>query len=211
MIWEGSRVCGVELEDGTACKADHVIVATTPDAAARILPDEMDEQRGFLASFPRTPIPLPVFFLDRPLNAEVCFYFGDPSEDRNFNMAVDQTARVPEMVPSGKAIVSAWAAYPKTEELIAQPDDELIGAALEDMEGSSPGSPGGWTTWRWFATDGGTPSIRPGSIRGSSTSATRPRRWRESRSSARPTEASTWRRRSCPRSAPWAGWKGGGG
>jgi predicted NAD/FAD-dependent oxidoreductase len=142
LIWEGSRVSGVELEDGTACKAHHVIVATTPDAAARILPDEMDEQRGFLASFPRTPIPLPVFFLDRPLDAEVCFYFGDPSQDRSFNMAVDQTARVPDMVPSGKAIVSAWAAYPRTEELIARPDDELIGAALEDMEVLLPGFSG---------------------------------------------------------------------
>jgi protoporphyrinogen oxidase len=142
VIWEGSRVSGVELEDGTACKAHHVIVATTPDAAARILPDEMDEQRGFLASFPRTPIPFPVFFLDRPLDAEVCFYFGDPSQDRNFNMAVDQTARVPDMVPSGKAIVSAWAAYPRTEELIARPDDELIGAALEDMEVLLPGFSG---------------------------------------------------------------------
>ncbi|MBW1685896.1 MAG: hypothetical protein JRS35_12645, partial [Deltaproteobacteria bacterium] len=40
--------------------------------------------------------------------------------------AVDQTARVPEMVPSGKAIVSAWAAYPKTVGLMGQPDDVLI-------------------------------------------------------------------------------------
>lgn len=142
VIWEGARASGVELEDGTVCRADHVIVATTPDAAARILPDEMEEQRGFLASFPRTPIPLPVFFLDRPLNAEVCFYFGDPSEDRDFNMAVDQTARVPEMVPSGKAIVSAWAAYPRTEELIGQPDDRLAETAVEDMERLIPGFSG---------------------------------------------------------------------
>jgi phytoene dehydrogenase-like protein len=142
VIWERARASGVELEDGTACKADHVIVATTPDAAARILPDDMDEQRGFLASFPKTPIPLPIFFLDRPLNAEICFYFGDPSEDRSFNMAVDQTARVPEMVPSGKAIVSAWAAYPKTEQLIGQPDDRLINTALVDMEKLIPGFSG---------------------------------------------------------------------
>jgi protoporphyrinogen oxidase len=118
------------------------MLITTPDAAARILPDEMDEQRGFLASFPRTPIPLPIFFLDPPLNPEVCFYFGDPSEDRSFKMAVDQTARVPEMVPSGKAIVSAWAAYPRTEELIGQPDDRLMEMALEDMEKLIPGFSG---------------------------------------------------------------------
>jgi protoporphyrinogen oxidase len=142
VIWEGTRASGVELEDGTACRADHVIVATTPDAAARILPDEMDEQRGFLASFPQTPIPLPIFFLDRPLSEEVCFYFGNPSDDRSFNMAVDQTARVPEMVPSGKAIVSAWPAYPKTVALIGQPDDRMIGTALEDMEKLIPGFSG---------------------------------------------------------------------
>jgi protoporphyrinogen oxidase len=142
VIWEGERVSGVELEDGTACGADHVLVATTPEAAARILPDDLDEQRGFLASFPRTPIPLPIFFLDRPLNPEVCFYFGDPSVDRYFNVAVDQTARVPEMVPSGKAIVSAWSAYPRTEELIRQPDDRLIDAALGDMEKLLPGFSG---------------------------------------------------------------------
>jgi hypothetical protein len=42
------------------------------------------------------------------------------------NLAVDQTSRVPDMVPSGKAIVSAWAAYPKTVGLMGQPDDVLI-------------------------------------------------------------------------------------
>jgi len=72
----------------------------------------------------------------------VCFYFGDPSEDRSFNMAVDQTARVPDMAPSGKAIVSAWAAYPRTEELIARADDRLIETALEDMEKLIPGFSG---------------------------------------------------------------------
>ena len=142
VIWEGGRTSGVELEDGTARKADQVIVATTPDAAALLLSDELETQREFLGSFPRTPLPLPIFFLDRPLNPEVCFYFGDPSRVRNFNLAVDQTARVPDMVPSGRAIVSAWSAYPKTVELIEQSDDDLIKTALSDMEELIPGFSG---------------------------------------------------------------------
>jgi len=139
VLWEGGRASGVEREDGTACRADHVIVATTPERAARILPDELKEQREFLASFPGTPLPLPVFFLDRPLDPEVCFYFGNPADDRDFNLAVDQTARVPEMVPSEKAIVSAWAAYPKTIDLMGQPDDVLIQTAADDMDRFIPG------------------------------------------------------------------------
>jgi protoporphyrinogen oxidase len=116
-----------------------VIVATTPEPAARILPDELSEQREFLASFPGTPLPLPVFFLDRPLDPEVCFYFGSPDDDRDFNMAVDQTARVPDMVPSGKAIVSAWAAYPKAAGLMDQPDDVLVRTAADDLGRIIPG------------------------------------------------------------------------
>jgi protoporphyrinogen oxidase len=139
LLYEGGKVIGVELESGSTHRAEHVIVAVTPDAAVRIVPDALDPQRQFFASFPHTPLPLPCFFLNRPLNAEIWNYFSDPSEQRDFEMAIDHTARVPEMVPSGKAIVSAWTAYPKSVELIEQPDDVVIKRAQNDLEFMIPG------------------------------------------------------------------------
>ena len=43
------------------------------------------------------------------------------------------------MVPSGRAIVSAWAAYPKTVGLAGLPDDVLIQTAADDLDRIIPG------------------------------------------------------------------------
>ena len=53
--------------------------------------------------------------------------------------AVDEHAKVPEMCPSGKAVLTGWSGHPMTLDLIDRPDDEVIGKAKEDIELMIPG------------------------------------------------------------------------
>jgi protoporphyrinogen oxidase len=72
LVMEKGRVVGVQMDgDGSVRKAGHVIVAVTPPAAARMLPDELDEQRRFMDSILYHVLPMPIFFLDRPLRKDV--------------------------------------------------------------------------------------------------------------------------------------------
>lgn len=140
LIAEKGRVVGVQMErDGSVRKAGHVIVAVTPPAAARLMPEELAEQREFFDSVTYSPFPMPVFFLDRPLRRDVWCYFNDPGLRKTFMFAVDETSKIPEMVPSGKSIVTGWSGHPMTLDLIDQPDDEVIGKAKKDIELMIPG------------------------------------------------------------------------
>ena len=85
LIVESGRVTGVQMAaDASVRKAGHVIVAVTPPAAARMMPEELTEEKSFFDSVVYSPLPMPVFFLDRPLRKDVCFYFNDPGLDRTF-------------------------------------------------------------------------------------------------------------------------------
>ncbi len=140
LITEKGRVVGVQMErDGSVRKAGHVIVAVTPPAAARLMPEELAEPREFFDSVTYSPFPMPVFFLDRPLRRDVWCYFNDPALRKTFMFAVDETSKIPEMVPSGKSIVTGWSGHPMTLDLIDQPDEEVIGKAKEDIELMIPG------------------------------------------------------------------------
>jgi protoporphyrinogen oxidase len=125
--------------DGSVKKAGHVIVAVEPPAAARLMPEELSEQRDFFESVTCSPIPLAIFFLDRPLRKDIYTYINDPGLGRTFWFALDQASKVPEMVPSGKSILTAWSGHPCTLDLIGRPDDEIIRKALEDVELMVPG------------------------------------------------------------------------
>ncbi|MEW6440040.1 MAG: FAD-dependent oxidoreductase [bacterium] len=145
LVMEKGRVVGVEMAgDGSVRKAGHVIVATTPAAAAPLLPDELEEQRRFLASVLYTPIPMAVFFLDRPLRKDVLFYFTDPGLRTNYTFAINEQAKAPEMFPSGKSAVTGWAVYPTSSGLMKESDAEILNKAKEDMELMIPGI-SGWT------------------------------------------------------------------
>ena len=133
------RVDGVELADGSVLAADHVIVATTADAAARLMPEPLAPARDFLSAFPHIPMPLVYFFLDRPLPGEAYAYMGHPGRDVPFNMALNHTRKAPYMVPSGRAIVSAWPAFPDSADLIAKDDDAIAAQALSDLTNLVPG------------------------------------------------------------------------
>lgn len=132
------RADGVLLADGTSIAAKHVIIATTIDAAAKITPDEFGAAKAFLSGFTCSPMPLVLFFLDRPLEQEAYSFMGHPFQDAVYNMALNHARKAPFLVPSGKAIISAWAAYPNTETMLAKSDGEIIAQALKDISAFFP-------------------------------------------------------------------------
>jgi hypothetical protein len=140
LLINGERVVGVELEDGRTMKAKHVVVATTVGDARSILPDAFKPARDFMNGFNNSPLPLVFLFLDRPLEMEPYAFFAHPLQpDAIFNMALNHARKTPYMVPSGKAIVSAWPAYPGGATLISRPDSEIIAQALKDLAPVFPG------------------------------------------------------------------------
>ncbi len=140
LVMDKGRVVGVQMEaDGSVRDAGHVIVAVAPSAAALLMPEELEEQRQFFDSVIYSPFPMPVFFLDRPLSKKVWSYFGDPKMRRTFQFALDEHAKVPEMSPSGKAVLTAWSGHPMTLDLMDLPDDEIIEKARKDLELIIPG------------------------------------------------------------------------
>ena len=140
IVMEKGRAVGVQMEgNGSIKKAAHVIVAVTPSVMADIMPDELDEERGFFQSLPYVQFPMPVFFLDRPINKDIWCYFNDPGLKRTFVFAIDQHSKIPEMIPSGKSILTGWAVYPETLRLVNMPDEEIIKIASKDIELMIPG------------------------------------------------------------------------
>jgi len=140
LVVENGRTVGVQLEgDGAVRKAGHMIVAVTPRAAVRLLPDELADQRGFFDSVTYAPIVVPVFFLDRPIGKDVWCYFYDPGLRPTFSWAIDGAAKLPEMVPSGRSILAGFSAHPLTLDLIDQSDDAILKQAQQDMELMLPG------------------------------------------------------------------------
>jgi protoporphyrinogen oxidase len=140
LLTNGSRVEGVQLADGRAIKAPHVILATTVDAAARIIPDEFRPAQQFLREFHHSPLPMPILFLDRPLESQAYSYIGHPYRDAVFNIALNHARKSPEMVPSGKAILSAWPALSGASmDLANAPESEIVAMALRDLDAFIPG------------------------------------------------------------------------
>jgi len=114
-------------------------VAVAPPAAARLMPEEFEEQRRFFESVIYNPMPMPVFYLDRPLRRDVWCYFNDPCLRRAFMFALDEHSKVPEMSPGGKSVLTVWTGHPMTLEMMPKPDSEIIKQAQEDLELMIPG------------------------------------------------------------------------
>lgn len=135
LVMEKGRIGGVLMDgDGSVRKAGHVIVAVTPPAAALLLPDELDEERRFMNSVLYVLMPMPVFYLDRPLRKDVWCYFNDPGAKRIFMFAIDALAKVPDMCPSGKSALTAWPHHPVTLGVMKQTDEQVLKTAQEDLE-----------------------------------------------------------------------------
>jgi protoporphyrinogen oxidase len=140
VVVEKGRVVGAELEgSGSVRKANHVVVAVTPPAAASLLTDELAEQRRFFQSIPVTPQVMPVFFLNRRLPADVWSYFTDPGLQRPFLFAVDEHNKIPEMSPRGNAILTLWPGEQMPPEWVCKPDEDILREARKDLEVMLPG------------------------------------------------------------------------
>jgi protoporphyrinogen oxidase len=140
LVMEKGRVVGVQLDkDGSIKRAGHVIVAAAPRSVGRMLPDELAQQRDFFSSVTQAPLPMPVFFLDRPVSRDRWSYFNKPGLKRTFSFVQDHLVKCPAMIPSGKGVVSVWSCYPHTLDLVDRPDEEIIKQALQDIEPIIPG------------------------------------------------------------------------
>lgn len=144
LVVENDKVTGVTLADGRSVKAGHVILCTTPDSAARITPEQFVRPKAFLEQFHHTRLALAYFYLDRPVeSAGVSFGMAYP-EKRYFNLSINHTAMRPFLVPSGKAIISGWTAYPDALDMLALPDEQVLARALEELKLFYPGLSNEW-------------------------------------------------------------------
>lgn len=140
LVVDKGSVVGVQLEnDGSVRKAGHVIVATTPPAAAPLMPEEMSEQRRFLESVTYVQSPMPIFFLDRPLDKNIWCYFNDPRLRKTYGYIIDEFSKAPDCIPSGKSVLVGFGIHPMSDELMDRPDDEVLKKAQEDFEPAIPG------------------------------------------------------------------------
>jgi protoporphyrinogen oxidase len=143
IVEEKGRIAGVALAGGSdVIRADHVVVCTTPNVAAGMLPREWQDEIDFLAGINIPSFNLPVFFLDRPLEKDVWSYL---LHQRNNKIAYLTNAAVknPAMVPSGNAVIQPWICYPHSAELVNSSDDEIIALCLSEIEEVMPG----FTSW----------------------------------------------------------------
>lgn len=144
IISRNGRTEGVILADGTKRHARHIVLATAPHHAADLLPDELSEQRNFFETILAIPQDLPILYLDRPLEPGVFSYIGDPRTAGYFWFALDTRYKVPEMVPSGKSIITLWSQYPQTSQLSTMSDGELLDLAAREAGALIPGFSKSW-------------------------------------------------------------------
>jgi len=139
LVVSDGRVTGIQLQNGKICMADHIVIATSAGAASEIVPPSLRALKRSLSGFPHTPLILAFFFLNRPTGLDAASFFNFEDDDIIFRMAIDHAKRVPDMVPSGNAVISAWTAYPESQHLLSLSDSEIEGRALQDLEHIIPG------------------------------------------------------------------------
>ncbi len=140
LIVENATVTGVEL-DGTAAvlRADHVVVATTPTEAAKLLPVEWKDERGFLDGVVIPPVVLPTFFLDRPLDPKIWSYMTQSGRSGLVSFVVDAAQKNPALAGSANSILQAWPCHPAAAALVAQNDTEVAETCRRELEAYFPG------------------------------------------------------------------------
>jgi protoporphyrinogen oxidase len=89
LVTEGDRVRGVLLETGEIRGADHVVVATTANRAASLVPEDWSVEREFLSGVRIPPAVIVTFFLDRPLESGVWSYYSQAGTDKRVSFCTD--------------------------------------------------------------------------------------------------------------------------
>lgn len=144
LLMNDGKVTGVRLEGGRRINADHVIICTTPDVAAKLTPAEFTCTQPLFSNLNNAPLILGYFYLDRPLNSAGMSISNNNFGDRYFNLSMNHTVLRPHLVPSGKAIISSWPTYPNGQELLAMADQEILDRAFEEMKLFYPSLSKGW-------------------------------------------------------------------
>lgn len=141
LVMEKNRVVGVQMEsNGEVKRADHVIVAAAPPFVSKLIPQgKLEAQAKLFDQVLLNPYPVAVFFLDRALDKNVWAYINELSKRPTFTWAIDNWAKTPESVPSGKSILTVNSAHPVTHELIKKSDEEILKIAQDDLENFIPG------------------------------------------------------------------------
>lgn len=138
------RISGVELAGSREfLAADHIVVATTPDVAATLLPLDWVSERSFLEGIRIPAFTLPTFFLDRPLEKNVWSYLLHQLPGSTIGFMTDAAMKNPAMVPSGKSIIQPWVCYPHSAEFARLSDAEIISRCIREIEQQFPGF-GSW-------------------------------------------------------------------
>ena len=137
LVVERGAVAGVELAAGYVLRADHVVVAAPPAAAAKLLPDEWRAERDYLDGITAPPFALVSFFLDRPADPRVWSYMLP--EGRSVSFVTDAARKAPAMAPSGNSVLQAWSCYPASREFGAQSDADVIERTRRELEAFFPG------------------------------------------------------------------------
>jgi oxygen-dependent protoporphyrinogen oxidase len=140
LVVEGGRVVGVELAgSGEVRRADHVVVATTPEPARGMLPEDWTLEREFLGSVTIPAFAFPTYFLDRPFEKRVWSYMAQHDRGKYVSVIIDAGEKNRTMVPSGKAVIQPWPCYPASQTLIGESDDKIIDACTRELEEYFPG------------------------------------------------------------------------
>ena len=140
LIVDKAAVTGVEL-DGTAelLRADHVVVATTPTEAAKLLPVDWVDERRFLNGIEIPPVVLPTFFLDRPLSPDIWSYMSQADRGRQVSFVIDAARKNPALAGSENGILQVWPCYPASKTLVHQSDTEVAETCRRELESHFPG------------------------------------------------------------------------
>jgi oxygen-dependent protoporphyrinogen oxidase len=117
--------------------ADHVILATPPDIAAKLLPNDFNEEKPFLESIKSPPFVLPTFFLDRPMNEGIWSYLLHRKQRGLISYITDASQFTPDK--NKKAIIQPWICYPYSSRLVSSTDSEITNRCLDELDGIFPG------------------------------------------------------------------------
>lgn len=139
LVEERGKIVGVALESGEVRAADHVVVATTPHAAARLLPSDWTDERGFLEGIVIPPFAFPTFFLDRPMEPGIWSWVSQRGRGKKVSIMIDASRKAPAMVPSGNSVVLAWPCFPASRELVGLTDAEIIDTCRRELDEYFPG------------------------------------------------------------------------
>ena len=139
IITEKGNITGVMTSGkNEIVTADHVVIATTPDIAAGLIPKDWNEEREFLNTIKIPSFILPTFFLDRPLERGVWSWLLH-NHGGIISYITDAREKNPAMVPSGNSIIQPWVCFPDSIKLSGKTDQQIIDLCRLELGELFPG------------------------------------------------------------------------